>query len=249
MSKDLFSKQSDSYARYRPGYPASLIEYILQFLDHRNFAWDCATGNGQAASLLAPHFQRVEATDISSKQISNSIFHPRIHYSISSAEKTVFPEKIFDLITVAQAYHWFDFTAFETEVKRVLKPDGILAVWAYSLVSSSHHDLNKRIKDFYENTVGSYWDPERKYIDDHYRTIPFPYKELSFVDFFLERKWDVQDLSGYLNTWSSVQHFIDANGYNPVDDFKHDLEKAWPAENTITFQFPLFLRIGRPESA
>jgi SAM-dependent methyltransferase len=245
MSKDLFSKQSDIYARYRPGYPSEIIDYILQFVSGRHAAWDCATGNGQAALLLASHFQFVHATDISEKQLSNATQHSRIQYSISKAEKTPFQENSFDLITVAQAYHWFNFVLFETEVKRVLKPGGILAIWGYSLVVSDYMDLNKKLKAFYTETVGPYWDPERKYVDDHYRTIPFPYNELPPAEFTIEQQWNLDDLSGYLNTWSSVQHFIKANKYNPVDQLKADLTKIWPPEATIPFRFPLFLRLGR----
>ena len=245
MSKDLFSKQSGIYARYRPGYPSEIIDYILQFVSDRHTAWDCATGNGQAAFLLAPHFEVVHATDISENQLANAIQHSGIQYSISAAEKTSFEENSFDLVTVAQAYHWFDFLAFEKEVKRVLKPNGILAVWGYSLVVSDNKDLNKKLIAFYKETIGPYWDSERRYIDDHYRTIPFPYDELPPAEFTIEQQWSLDDLSGYLNTWSSVQHFIKLNNYNPVDQLRSDLEKIWPPGQIIAFRFPLFLRLGR----
>lgn len=245
MSKDLFSRQSDIYARYRPGYPLELIEYILRFVTSRNAAWDCAAGNGQAAVLLTNYFQSVQATDISEKQIANAQQHPRINYSIASAENSSFPDQSFDLITVAQAYHWFNFEAFEAEAKRVLKSDGIIAVWGYGLVTCDYDELNQLIKSFYQDTVGPYWDPERKYVDDHYRTIPFPFDELPGKEFFIEQSWNLEDLSGYFNTWSSVQHFIRAKSFNPVDELKSDLQKVWPARDTLTFQFPLFLRLGR----
>jgi ubiquinone/menaquinone biosynthesis C-methylase UbiE len=245
MSKDLFSKQSDLYARYRPGYPSALIEHILRYVSGRQTAWDCATGNGQAAALLASHFELVEATDISRKQISNSIQLPNIHYSISSAEKTIFPAQSFNLITVAQAYHWFNFRNFEIEAKRVLKPDGIVAIWGYSLASCDWDDLNTVIASFYKDATGAYWDPERKYIDDHYRTVPFPYKELPPKEFIISIEWNQKNLSGYLNTWSSVQHFIRSQGFNPVDELQSDLQKAWPEQDIISFRFPLFLRVGK----
>jgi len=245
MSKDLFSKQSDIYARYRPDYPSGLIDYILQFVSQHNKVWDCATGNGQAAIMLASHFQLVQATDISEKQLLNATPHPRIHYSIEAAENTTFPDNSFDLVTVAQAYHWFNFTAFHEEVKRVVKPNGIIAIWGYGLVTSEIDQLNTKIETFYSITVGPYWDPERKFIDDHYRTIPFPYVELPPKEFFIEKRWSLDDLTGFLNSWSSVQHFIKANAYNPVDRLKKDLQMEWPADDFITLRFPLFLRLGR----
>ena len=136
MNKDLFSTQAAMYAKYRPAYPPALFEYILQFVSSHETAWDCATGNGQAALELAQHFRRVEATDISEAQILHAVKHPSINYSVSSAEHTDFPHRTFDLVTVAQAYHWFDFSAFEMEVKRVLKRSGVVAVWGYSLENS-----------------------------------------------------------------------------------------------------------------
>ena len=247
MSKDLFSEQSDIYAKYRPGYSSELISNILQFVHERKIAWDCATGNGQAAVLLAPFFEMVEATDISEKQISNSIAAANIRYSISSAEKTSFPDHSFDLVTVAQAYHWFDFISFQKEVKRVLKPGGIIAIWGYGLVQSEYLNLNSLINSFYTNIVGPYWDPERKFVDDHYRTVPFPYEELFSDEFIIERMWNLDNLVGYLNTWSSVQHFMKANNYNPVVPLTAELQKSWPVKNEVVFRFPLFLRIGKIE--
>ena len=245
MNKDLFSTQSDIYAKYRPGYPPELLVYILQYVSGRKIAWDCATGNGQAAVLLSPFFEMVEATDVSERQITNSIPVTNIHYSVSRAENTSFADDTFNLITVAQAYHWFDFMAFEKEVKRVLKRDGIIAIWGYGLVQCDYDELNSIIHSFYRNTVGPYWDPERKYVDDHYRTVPFPYDQLPAKEFFIEQKWSLQEMLGYLNTWSSVQRFIKAKKVNPVDPLETELQKSWPSNSAVVFRFPLFLRIGK----
>lgn len=105
MSKDIFSKQANSYAKYRPLYPEELFDHILQFVTERNCVWDCATGNGQAAIALAPHFKQVIATDISEKQLSLAKRYENIQYQFAAAEHTNFPDNSFDLITVAQAYH------------------------------------------------------------------------------------------------------------------------------------------------
>jgi ubiquinone/menaquinone biosynthesis C-methylase UbiE len=245
MSKDLFSKQSDLYARYRPGYPSALIEYILPFVKGFDSSWDCATGNGQAALLLATYFKTVHATDISEKQIANAIQHPRIRYSTANAEFTLFEDSMFDLITVAQAYHWLDFKKFEQEVKRVSKSNGIIAVWGYSSAVSEYSKLNSLVNSFYQDIVGPYWDDERKYVDEHYRSIPFPFDEVPAREFIIEKHWSLEDLCGYLNTWSSVQHFIKANQFNPVDRLKENLKNKWPNSDFISFRFPLFVRIGK----
>jgi hypothetical protein len=123
----------------------------------------------------------------------------------------------------------------------------VLAIWGYALVVCDDSNINMALKSFYEETVGPYWDAERKYIDDHYRTIPFPYDELPAAEFSIQQLWSLEDLSGYLNTWSSVQHFIKANGTNPVEGLRIQLQKIWPPAAHIGFQFPLFVRLGRTQ--
>jgi len=246
MSKDLFSLQASTYAKYRPSYPAEMIQYLVSLVDSREAAWDCATGNGQAAALLAPYFKTVQATDSSEKQLQQAIRADNIHYSVSLAEKTAFAAHTFNLITVAQAYHWFQFDAFEKEVRRVAKPGAIIAVWGYAIPQCANAQLNALIQDFYTGTVGSYWDPERTWVDDYYHSIPFPYEELPSKEYSIHVQWAPDDLPGYLNSWSSVQHFIKANGYNPVEAFADGLSAAWPAGvASLPFSFPVFMRVGR----
>jgi len=244
MAKDLFSQQAAGYVRYRPSYPEAMIAQILARVPGREAAWDCATGNGQAALLLAPHFARVEATDISPQQLAHAVQHPSIHYSVSPAESTSFGDNTFDLITVAQAYHWLSFEAFHREAARVGRPGCIIAIWGYGLIETPDERLHSRIRHFYTDTIGAWWDPERKYIDQQYRTVPFLFADPSYLSFHIRISWNKEDLLGYLNTWSSVQHFIRTNGYNPVDIWAKDLDDTWGKETTRPFSFPLFLRIG-----
>jgi hypothetical protein len=237
MAKDLFSNQASLYAQYRPGYPPALFEYILQHVKHRHQAWDCATGNGQAAVELAKYFDKVMATDISEKQLQQALPHEKITYSVSTAEQTPFADNSFDCITVAQAYHWFKFDAFSK--------DDIVAIWGYSLVVCEDEALNTLINTFYRETVGAYWDKERRYIDDHYTTVPFPYEPLPAKEFQIHVQWNRLQLVGYFNTWSSVQHFIKANGHNPVNELAGLIEEVWPGDEYKNFYFPLFLKLGR----
>lgn len=245
MAKDLFSNQPSLYAQYRPGYPDGLFEHMMQYVSNRELAWDCATGNGQAAVALACYFEKVLATDSSEKQLQQAIPHNRITYSISTAEQTTFPDNSFDCITVAQAYHWFQFDAFAKEVRRVAKPGAIIAVWGYSLIVSEQEALNTLINTFYRHTVGPYWDKERRYIDEHYKTIPFPYDPLPPREFQINVQWTRQQLVGYFNTWSSVQHFIKAHQYNPVDELAVKIEQVWQDDSSRNFYFPLFLKLGK----
>ncbi|MEO5984902.1 MAG: class I SAM-dependent methyltransferase [Ferruginibacter sp.] len=222
-----------------------MFDHILQYVIEKNTAWDCATGNGQAAVALALHFKKVIATDISEKQLALAKPHANIQYQIATAEQTNFPTNSFDLITVAQAYHWFKFEAFAREVKRVAKKDAVIAVWEYSLFSTNDVAINRLIKKFYTEIVGPYWDVERKHIDDKFSNVPFNFTPLPTKDFFINTEWSKDDLIGYLNSWSAVQHFIDDKKYNPVDDIINDLDLLWKDVKAVCF--PVFLTLGRLE--
>lgn len=241
--KDNFSTQAKGYSKYRPYYPVEMIEYVVSFVNERGQALDVATGNGQVAIELSKHFAAVYGTDISEKQLLNATQADNIIYKVESAEQISFAENQFDLITVAQAIHWFDFDAFYKEVYRILKPDGIFAVLGYG-VFSTNADSDKLLMHFYRNIVGSYWDAERKYVDDNYTTIPFPFDEVEVKQFKNEFTWTFDQLIGYLETWSAVQHYINKEGINPVDIIREDLKDSWEkGDKKVTF--PLLLRIGK----
>lgn len=241
--KDNFSKQAALYAQFRPTYPQELYDFLLPIVPDLSTAWDCGTGNGQVAAELAGYFDKVYATDISIKQLNNAVQKANIIYSITPAEQTSFPAKTFDLITVAQAIHWFDFDKFYHEVKRTLKPDGILAVIGYGLVKTEPQ-LSKVINYLYKDVLGNYWDKERKYIDENYQTIPFPFNELPAPQLSVFYQWNLEQLIGYLNTWSAVQHYKDKNGKDPVGLIIDDLTRVCGSAN-IDIEFPTLLRVGK----
>jgi SAM-dependent methyltransferase len=241
--KDNFSNQADIYARYRPTYPPKLFEFIVSKVKERKLAWDCATGNGQSAKELSRHFESVLATDISGKQIENAHQAPNVIYSVQPAEKTDIPDHSVNLITVSQAVHWFDFVKFYDEVRRTAKPHGWIAVWMYALLRLSE-PINELIDRYHYETLGNYWDKERKYVDNNYVTIPFPFQEIDVPNFSIEYDWTIAELEGYLNTWSALQKFIAANGVSPVPDLMKSLLPHWKAEK-MKVVFPLYLRMGR----
>lgn len=240
--KDNFSTKSSDYAKYRPAYPEELYRFLKIHLSNQNVAWDCSTGNGQVARELANFFERVEATDISGQQLENAVKKPNINYSKQAAEKTNFPDNYFDLISVAQAIHWFDFDAFYSEVNRVLKPGGIIAVIGYSLFQSNPR-TDEVIANFYEHIIGSWWDKERRYLDKQYSTLPFPFEEIQTPNFNREYQWTFEQLIGYLKTWSAVKHYENAKGINPVELIENDLKNTFGNENKVVF--PILLRLGK----
>ena len=243
--KDNFSTQSDQYAKFRPHYPEALYAFMTNLLREKNQAWDCGTGNGQVASVLSRYFKAVYASDISKKQMEQAPVIENIHYLTLTAGEPYFPDQFFDLITVAQAIHWFDFDKFYKEVHRTLKPGGLMAVIGYGLTRVSPK-VDKAIDHFYQNIVGPYWDPERKYLDEGYQTIPFPFEEINCPEFKIAEEWTLDHFIGYLKTWSAVKHFEAKNGFNPVDDFTQELQSAWGTENIKRkVSFPLLTRIGK----
>ena len=241
--KDNFSKQASDYARYRPGYPPELFDYILGFVKERTAAWDCGTGNGQAAKMLSSNFEKVFATDISQKQIDNAWQAPNIFYFIADEVQSGLADESVSLVTVAQAIHWFNFTKFYEEVRRVSKAGAVIAVWTYSRskISSEIEDI---ITDYHFNTLGVYWDAERKYVDDRYADIPFPFQEIETPEFSIELNWSLEDLEGYLNTWSALQKFIAANAANPVNDIIQKIKPYWGGATERKIVFPIHLRLG-----
>jgi SAM-dependent methyltransferase len=242
--KDNFSAGSDKYAKYRPTYPAEFFEYLKSIVPVRKNAWDCGTGNGQVAYALAGIFDRVFATDISQAQIDNARQALNISYSVQPAEKTNFEDRQFDLIVVAQAIHWFDFEKFYAEVFRTAKENAVICVVGYGRIEITDQ-IDNIITAFYNNVIGPYWDKERKYIDEGYKTIPFPFKEIQAPNFVLRLNWTFDHLIGYLNTWSAVKHFIKGNGYNPVDKLQSELGPYWDQNQVMEVRFSLLLRVGQ----
>jgi SAM-dependent methyltransferase len=242
--KDNFSTQSAEYAIYRPTYPKELYDYLFALVKNNNAAWDCATGNGQVARMLAQHFERVYATDISEKQLSQALKVPNIFYRVEPAEQVSAVAHSFDLITVAQAIHWFNFEAFYAEVKRTLKPEGLFAVIGYGLMGIDKK-VDQAVFKQYEDILGKYWDPERRYIEEGYKTIPFPFEEIIAPHFQIKTSWNFKQLIGYLNTWSSLQHYKKANDRNPLEYMYTELKEAWGSDAVKDVHFPILLRIGR----
>lgn len=246
FSKDYFSAQASAYARYRPRYPRGLFDFIASQCAAHEQAWDVATGSGQAAHALARHFRRVIATDASAKQIASAVPHERVTYRIEPAEATSLDAQSVDAVTVAQALHWLDFARFYAEVRRVVRPGGILAVWTYDLLRVTP-DVDRVLDWYYHDLVGPYWPPERRYVEAAYRTIPFPFDELGVPTFEMEASWSVADVRGYLGTWSATQRFKDATRHDPVEAIRPELEAAWGAADVRPVRWPLYVLAGRVE--
>ena len=239
---DRFSDHAADYARYRIDYPGELYDYILAQVPTRQRVWDCATGNGQAAVALANYFDEVDATDLSDKQLANAVRRPNIEYQTAQAEASPFADETFDLVTVGQALHWFDVPAFHQEVKRVLKPNGVIAEWGYGL-NQVNAPIDALVRFIYTDIVGPFWDPMRRHIETEYRNLPFDFSQPRRARFVARREWLVEWYMNYLRTWSAVQAFRKKNGYDPIDQFADDLRRHW-GPHPREVRFPIFLRMG-----
>lgn len=243
--KDYFSRQAAEYSRFRPSYPPGLFAYLDTLVPDHRLAWDCATGNGQAALGLAPYFEQVIATDLSERQIQQAMPSEKVAYRVHPAEQSEFADHTVSLVTVATAVHWFDYDAFYAEVRRVCVPGGVLAVWAYRL-PVINPVVDEAVRRFYYDVVGKYWPPGREKVDDDYRTIPFPFDEFPPRMFESVVPWELSHLIGYIQTWSALNLMIQAEGVNPLEAYTDKLAEAWGDSKTIRdVTFPIFLRAGR----
>lgn len=242
--KDLFSKQAADYSKFRPTYPVELYQYLTTLVKEHKLAVDLGTGNGQAALVLADYFDKVVAIDPSEKQIQQATQHPHIEYKVGTAESIAVADQSVDLITVAQAFHWFKHDIFFTEAKRILKPEGILALWVYNLCSIDPI-IDSHIKDFYDNVVGPYWEPERRLLEQNFSTIAFPFAEIQGRSFRMEKRWSREDLLGYLSTWSALQTYRKKTGTDPLQELTQKLQLLWPTNDARAVKWTIYPRVFR----
>ncbi|WP_298625283.1 class I SAM-dependent methyltransferase [uncultured Legionella sp.] len=241
-----FNQNSDQYLLCRPDYPEALFDYLAQLVDPNVIVWDCGTGNGQAAKALAERFSRVIATDINQAQLDMAIKAANIDYICTPVEKAPIQSHSIGLITVAQALHWFDFSLFYNEVKRVSVANGIIAAWCYSL-GVFNNLIDAPIKKLYYEILGNeFWPKERFYIDEQYQTIPFPFTLLNAPEFQIRKRLDFSQLIGYLSTWSAVKEFQKRQQKNPIELVFDELESQW-GEPDLAHEivWPVHCLIGR----
>ena len=236
--KDLFSGHAEDYAKFRPHYPKELFEYLSSISLRHDRVWDCGTGNGQAAVELAAFFREVIATDPSEKQLSSAQPHSGVIYRQASAEVSDLESASVDLVTVAQAFHWFKHAEFYEELKRVARPDAHLAIWSYNLCKVTP-EVEKLMLHLYDDVLGDqYWEPERKHVEKDYRSIPNPFDELPARAFEMKADWSLDHLVGYMGTWSALQKYVRQNGSNPLEALYEPFKTAWEMRKRARFAGP-----------
>lgn len=242
---DHFSGHAAEYARYRPDYPECLFEWLAGLTQHHELAWDCACGSGQAALALTRYYRRVIATDASEAQITAAALHPKIDYRVARAECSGIHDNSLDLVTVAQALHWFDIERFRPELQRVLKPGGLVAAWCYGpLTSPGQHEVQKLLRSFYAETLVGCWPPERRHVENGYADLDIGIKRLDTPDFSLQARLTITELCGYISTWSAIRIYKDLYQVNPVTRLEHDLREAIQPDDVLLIEWPLTVITG-----
>lgn len=240
---DHFAFAAGSYASYRPRYPTALFEWIASFSPTRDRAWDCGTGNGQAAVALAKHYGHVVATDPSVAQLARAQRAAGVSYLAMTAERCALAARSADLVTVAQALHWFDHAAFFVEADRVLRPGGALAIWSYGLLTIEPA-IDVLLQRLYVDILGPYWPAERALVDSGYVGIELPYPQVDPPALEMEATWSLAQLAGFLSTWSAVGRYRNARGTDPLPAFIRGATPVWGSAATRRVRWPLVVRLA-----
>lgn len=244
--KDHFSGHAQAYAAFRPTYPPSLFGALAGAAPGRQLAWDVATGSGQAAVMLAGHFERVVATDASKDQVQHAPPHPRVEYRVEPAETSSLADASVELVTIAQALHWFDLERFWAEVRRVTRRGALVASWTYNLMHVDSPGADAEVLRVYRDVVGDYWPAERRFVEDGYASLSFPFEPLALGDFQMTAEWNLDELVGYVGTWSAVARYRKERGEDPLVELRARLARTWgPPETKHHVAWPLALRVGR----
>ncbi len=244
LNSQTFAQYPADYHRFRPTYPAELFAYLASLCPLREAALDCATGTGQAAAGVGEHFGEVVAVDAAALMLALSTPHPRVRYVAARAEALPLPSRRFDLVTVAMGLHWLDRPLFYREVRRVARPGAVVAAWAYG-----HAHVGGRtgamIREMLDARVTPYWSSANHLAMSGYRAIDFPFDELKAPPFTIRAHWTVDELLGYLRTWSAVRRYRAERGEDPVQEIEQALRAEWDGEQRRTVAMAIGMRVGR----
>lgn len=249
---DHFSERACGYAKFRPHYPRELIEYLARQTKNAVersgpwTVWEAGCGSGQLSVGLAEFFDRVIATDASADQIAQAPAHPRIEFRVARAEASGLGERSVDLAVAAQAAHWFDLDGYYAEVRRVVRPGGLVGLVVYGIHVADDPAIDNIVKQFYRQTLAAYWPPQRRLVEEEYRTLPFPLEEMPTSRFEMRERWTRDEMLGYVETWSATTALAKASGRETIDAFRDTVAAAWgDAESRRTIRWPLALRLGK----
>lgn len=242
--EDHFSDRAVAYAAHRPTYPAELVDFLADVAPRRTLSWEAGCGSGQFSVALARRFERVVATDASPRQIALAAPHPRVEYHRARAGASGLPDSTVDLAAAAQAAHWFDLEEYYAEVQRVARTGSAVALIMYATLECDPQ-IDPVIGRYYSEVLGPYWPPERRDVEECYRTLPFPFRETAAPELEIRLDWRLADLLGYIESWSAVRALEKVTGGAATERFRSEIELAWgDPETPREVRWPLSLRVG-----
>lgn len=244
---DHFGGHAADYVKFRPGYPEELLTFLADQAPHSRLAWDAGTGSGQVARVLAARFERVQATDASQKQLTEALSHPRVNYRCAEAQDSGLEAGSVGLITAAAAVHWFNIELFYREASRVLSPGGVIAVWTYAPDLLAPPGPAEVVRELAEELLGPDWPAGMDWVRARYKDLPFPFREIEVPRFDFSLRWSLDQLMGWISTWSAVRRYRERTGLEPLEGLRHRLLSAWPVTDggPTEVQLPLYRRVGR----
>jgi SAM-dependent methyltransferase len=200
---------------------------------------------GIALPATGAHFRRVLATDASLDQLGHAQRREGVTYHAAEAARSGLRSGSVDLVSVAQAMHWFDLDPFYEEVRRVLRPGGVLSAWTYERFKIDER-IDERVDEFAEEIVGPYWPPERRHVDSGYASLEFPFASIPAPQFVMRASWDLDQLLAYVGTWSASRRFWQAHGFNPTSDLDAAISPFWgERQSSRPILWRLSLKVGR----
>lgn len=245
-----FGGHAADYARHRPGYPEKLIAFLLDRVLDTNHAWDCGTGNGQTAVRLSQDFGAVLATDISQAQLDEAPSRPNIEYRCYSADHCPLPDRSVSLITCAAAAHWFDLDRFYKEAQRVLKPQGLIALWTYAPDLLAPTEVGEILGELAREVLKDDWPSGIEWVHEKYQTLPFPFQEVEVPNFDFQVNWSLSQMLAWVDTWSAVRRHRARTGRDPLASLRDEMLEVWPHSGgeTIELRLPLYSRMGTAQT-
>jgi len=131
---ELFTDKSESYAKYRSGYPKEMIKRIIDPFKKQDVieAADIGAGTGISSRLMGDEGVKVTAVEPNEAMAEAAEEHENVKFVIAPAETTGLESGAYEIVSSFQAFHWFHFKQSLEEFNRILKPNGKLAlVWGY----------------------------------------------------------------------------------------------------------------------
>jgi SAM-dependent methyltransferase len=240
---DHFSELAARYAAYRPHYPPELVGVLADRCERSGVAWDVGCGNGQLSVALAARFSRVIATDPAQAQLDHAERGPRVEYRCTSAEASGLPDASADLAVAAQAAHWFDWPRFVVEVGRVVRPGGLVALVSYRNADLTG-DVGELLEAFYRE-IEPYWPSGRAHVTNRYRDLALPWPALTAPPIEMTATWTLDELIGYIMTWSATARLVAARGEAPVHELRRRALAIWPDREPREVHWPLTIKLAR----